>query len=400
MALVPQRARPLAVFPTGARLLVLAGGVVFAVASCSPATPAVCDVTSCPAGCCDASGACQPGTADEACGTGAAACAACATGTTCAGQACVMPTVGGGSGGGSMGGGAGGGGDDDAGMDVDAGADDAGLEDAGTEDAGTADASTADAGCGPAVRLAVVSPAQTFVTRVCSAPVRVQLQDACGQPVVAAADVPLGLTPSTLSMQLFTDPSCISMRLSWSIAAGQSEVTLHVKDTAPGMPTLTASSTGLASAVHTFTLTCPTAQKPCGTLCIPTAGCCTDGDCTDGGVQLECNMLNACVMPSCAGTIPAGCGVYDDRTAPAASRTVTFGSSGYSPKCMRVTNLQDVTFSGNFFLHPLVQTCGPADVNLTTTSGTTRTVRFSSFGTYGYRCANHPQFEQGSIRTP
>ena len=59
-------------------------------AQCSADPAAVCvgaggTVTCCPAGCCDGA-ACQPGTTDDACGTGGGACAACTgTGVTCGG---------------------------------------------------------------------------------------------------------------------------------------------------------------------------------------------------------------------------------------------------------------------------------------------------------------------------
>lgn len=39
-----------------------------------------CDQTACPKGCCDTSGTCKPGTTDDACGSGGAACKACDSG--------------------------------------------------------------------------------------------------------------------------------------------------------------------------------------------------------------------------------------------------------------------------------------------------------------------------------
>lgn len=307
-----------------------------------------------------------------------------------------------GGGGGEVGGGAGGGGDVDAGAgggggDVDAGAGGGGGDmDAGTDDAGT-DAGT-DAGCGTPARLVITTAPQTLQSGTCSMPVTVQLRDACDLPVVPPVAVPLTFTtPSTLSV--FSDGACIAMAPQWQIAGGASELTVHVKASAAGTPTLQVSSAGLTSDSQAFTITCPTGQRPCNGACIPSAGCCGDGECNDGGVAWVCNSMSVCAPPPCTG-FPANCTTWDDRTATSASRTITFDSSGYVPKCMRVQTFQTVTFSGSFSIHPLVQFCGPSDRNLTTTFGTTKTATFPSFGTYGYRCANHPVFEQGAIKVP
>src|SRR5579884_1884230 len=52
-------------------------------------TPPPCGPATC-AGCCDASGACRPGTADVACGAGGRACAACGTCRTCSSGRCAV----------------------------------------------------------------------------------------------------------------------------------------------------------------------------------------------------------------------------------------------------------------------------------------------------------------------
>jgi hypothetical protein len=77
-----------------------------------------CDASSCLAGCCDVTGVCQQGDADDACGPpGSGMCAVCAVGSSCSAGACAAPDAGsggsGGSGGGTGGGnvGLGGGGD-------------------------------------------------------------------------------------------------------------------------------------------------------------------------------------------------------------------------------------------------------------------------------------------------
>lgn len=303
--------------------------------------------------------------------------------------------VGGGTGGGATGGGAAG----DAGTD-DAGVPDAGAPDAGPVDAGEVDGGAADAGCGPAVQLVIVAP-PSFLPDVCSPPVKVQLLDACGAPVITPNDVPLNLTTSSATMTLNSDATCTTAPFSWAIGAGASELSLNAMDSVPGMPTLTATATGLDAGVQALTVGCPSGQRVCpGLACVPSVGgCCDDTECTAGGLPWVCNTTShLCVPPPCS--FPANCTVFDDRTAGGANRTITFDSNGYVPKCMRVTTSQDVTFSGTFVLHPLQQTCGPSNRQMTTTNGITKVVRFPDFGTYGYRCANHPTFEQGAIRVP
>ncbi len=58
-----------------------------------PPTP-VCDPQSCPSGCCDRNGNCQPGTSDRRCGSGGASCTSCArSGGTCNNQQCTPMTA-------------------------------------------------------------------------------------------------------------------------------------------------------------------------------------------------------------------------------------------------------------------------------------------------------------------
>jgi hypothetical protein len=49
----------------------------------------VCDRQTCPRGCCDASGVCQPGTTDQLCGRGGGSCGACGSGNHCVAGQCV-----------------------------------------------------------------------------------------------------------------------------------------------------------------------------------------------------------------------------------------------------------------------------------------------------------------------
>jgi plastocyanin len=250
------------------------------------------------------------------------------------------------------------------------------------------------------VQLAFISPARSVLINACSAALTVQLQDACGTPVIAAADVPLSLTSSSPSMQLFSEGTCSTTPFTWSVPAGASQLDLNVTDPAPGLPRLTASSAGLDAGSQVVTVSCAAGQRACPNGCVPGAGCCDDAECTAGGLPWVCDTTSRlCAPPPCTG-FPANCTSFEDHTASGASRTITFDSTGYLPKCMRVSTFQDVTFSGSFAIHPLQQVCGPSNSNLTTTFGTTKTARFPSFGTYGYRCANHPVFEQGAIRVP
>ena len=52
----------------------------------------VCDGTTCPHGCCDAQGRCQPGTTDQVCGRDGGPCATCGSGNHCVNNQCVCDT--------------------------------------------------------------------------------------------------------------------------------------------------------------------------------------------------------------------------------------------------------------------------------------------------------------------
>ena len=90
--------------------------------------------------------------------------------------------------------------------------------------------------------------------------------------------------------------------------------------------------------------------------------------------------------------------LFQDRTAAAAIRTVSFGGSGfvYSPKCILIAAGQSVTFSGAFASHPLrpgvgsTATAGSPNNPITATSmGTTAMFAFPTAGTYPYNCQLH-----------
>lgn len=333
------------------------------------------------AGCFDFDGAYSAFCDGGQCGDAGAATGGSGGGTSTGGGAATGGGAnGGGTGGGTTGGGTTGGGTTGGG-------------------GGTTGGGTGDGGCGGPAQLDLVVPANPLGVAMCLGVAKARVLDACGAPVTVASDLGLSFTAASGTLVLYEDNACSISPGSWAIPTGTSEVSFYLRDPTPGMTTLRVDSTGLDGSVRTLDFGCGANQRSCPTGCVPAGGCCDDTECNDGGVAFTCSMTShRCVPPACQ--IPAGCGIYDDRTAAAASRTVTFNSSGYTPKCMRVTTSQDVTFSGDFFLHPLQQFCGPADVNMTQTNGTTKTVRFGTFGTYGYRCANHPSFEQGSVRTP
>jgi hypothetical protein len=99
--------------------LVVPAALALSLAACSPPA-AVCSPATCATGCCDASGTCQSGSSNLACGAAGAACVSCDLGATCTfGQCASLTGTGGGfvstgGGGGATGGGGGGmtGGDD------------------------------------------------------------------------------------------------------------------------------------------------------------------------------------------------------------------------------------------------------------------------------------------------
>ncbi len=53
-----------------------------------------CGAATCASGCCDASGGCQPGTTEAACGSGGASCSACPSGQVCNSRKCEVPPTG------------------------------------------------------------------------------------------------------------------------------------------------------------------------------------------------------------------------------------------------------------------------------------------------------------------
>jgi plastocyanin len=89
----------------------------------------------------------------------------------------------------------------------------------------------------------------------------------------------------------------------------------------------------------------------------------------------------------------AGCGSYQDQTAPASNRIVVFDFAFYSPKCMRIKAGQMVTFVGAFGSHPFNWSCqegGP--VTNDPPGGATPSqaaYTFNTPGYYSYYCGVH-----------
>jgi plastocyanin len=84
----------------------------------------------------------------------------------------------------------------------------------------------------------------------------------------------------------------------------------------------------------------------------------------------------------------ADCASFTDGTASSPGPVVAFQNFAYDPKCLKVKVGQPVTFQGDFSVHPLRQSCGPAPV-LTGGTGTQSTFTFSVAGFYGYYCLDH-----------
>lgn len=117
----------------------------------------------------------------------------------------------------------------------------------------------------PATKLVYTTPSASGPTSSTTnlGPITVQLQDTFSNPATA----PAGGTPVTLS-STSNGPGVFSLTQgsattvsSVSIPAGTSSVSFFYGDTTAGSPTITVSSTGLASATQTATVTAPVATQ-------------------------------------------------------------------------------------------------------------------------------------------
>ena len=107
-----------------------------------------------------------------------------------------------------------------------------------------------------------------------------------------------------------------------------------------------------------------------------------------GEVSFKVNAepTNACAQEFTTNT---KCTTFTDRTATSAKREIITSGNTYSPKCIKIKVGQSVNFKHNLSSHPLKQVCGPANVIPETKSGTSKVVKFTKEGIYGYYCTRH-----------
>jgi plastocyanin len=108
-------------------------------------------------------------------------------------------------------------------------------------------------------------------------------------------------------------------------------------------------------------------------------------DAGDAGADAAASVVNACKT-------------FVDRSAAGGSRTLTwdFAVATAPERCMTVKKGQDVTFSGDFVMHPLVASGGDKPNPISAPDATGK-VTFPNAGTFGFVCGNHPAMT-GAIR--
>lgn len=97
----------------------------------------------------------------------------------------------------------------------------------------------------------------------------------------------------------------------------------------------------------------------------------------------------------------AGAGGGDFTGFPGAdiSFPTTASPAQYTNRCVKVKVGSDITFAGDFSLHPLEPAGGDTPTPIVTTStGTTLTFKVMAAGTYGYQCEFHPGSMNGAIQ--
>jgi plastocyanin len=85
------------------------------------------------------------------------------------------------------------------------------------------------------------------------------------------------------------------------------------------------------------------------------------------------------------------CKTFTDRSAPSASRTLTwdFSISSAPERCMIVAVGQSVDFNGDFSVHPLTASGGDSP-NPIANADAKGNVTFTAAGTFGFACGVHP----------
>ena len=92
------------------------------------------------------------------------------------------------------------------------------------------------------------------------------------------------------------------------------------------------------------------------------------------------------------------CNTFVDLSAAAANRTLTwdFAIAQAPERCAIVKKGQDVTFKGDFAVHPLNASGGQTPNPISTVDATGK-VTFTAAGTFGFQCGFHPSMT-GAIR--
>ncbi len=200
-----------------------------------------------------------------------------------------------------------------------------------------------------ASQLGFVTAPQTLTAGVASGTITIALEDASGNPVVAAS--PLAVSLATTSAEgSFSPASPLTM------PAGASTVSFNYTDTAAGTPTLTATAAGLGSAAQQESVVAAPASQivfapapsfAAGTLSQPMIATLEDafGNPVAAGsgvtVQLSPNSTSGSFGPASPLTIPAGAASASFQYADtlAGSATLTVAAANLPPVAQQVTVL-------------------------------------------------------------
>jgi MYXO-CTERM domain-containing protein len=103
---------------------------------------------------------------------------------------------------------------------------------------------------GPAVKIVFLTAPQTIVAGNCSAVAVVQSRDSFDNPAAVVGDASGQLTSTSSSLRFFTNSSCTLQTTTLTIPNGASTTTFYFRDTAAGTPTITATPSGLGTALQ------------------------------------------------------------------------------------------------------------------------------------------------------
>lgn len=158
-----------------------------------------------------------------------------------------------------------------------------------------------------AAALAFSTPPQTVEAGTCSPPLKVRVAGASGASVVVSQATQVSLSSSSSTVTFHPAAGCGTQVTAVTIPAGDYRATFHIKDSVVEAPTVTASSTGLASASQGQTIVCPAMVN--GAACDDTDLCngretCQAGVC-EPGAPPSCDDTDPCTIDSCDAA--AGC---------------------------------------------------------------------------------------------